>query len=289
MAPWSLPNELTIAIMENLAFESRKQLPDLATVCPAWRAVIESITFRNVRKEYKKDNDPVWSFLESTIPPSPWRLSLDQSYTLKLYDISLGLKRLRLYKNVRAGIEIFGPNLGDDPAAEWPLLEEFDLHYDQCIDDAIESPTKDSQWSDFRPALEKAEELVWQASAAAAQRMPRLRTMRLTGYPVNRDFSFFARTVDPRPDGGEEPDVEVVWSGHGAADWRPSNKVLRAWHAIAARKRGSALRVSIKEDSEVVHKGYFPTCVDGMPVSFSESQASWKVEDWSDDWDADPH
>lgn len=57
MAPWLLPSELTIAIMKCVAFEARKQLPELATVCAAWRAVVGSIVFRRIRKEYEKDDD----------------------------------------------------------------------------------------------------------------------------------------------------------------------------------------------------------------------------------------
>ncbi|KAK7963426.1 hypothetical protein PG988_010400 [Apiospora saccharicola] len=62
MAPWPLPNEITIATMENLAHSEwltgyRKQLPKLATVCAAWKGVIESFTFKAIIKTYEKDDD----------------------------------------------------------------------------------------------------------------------------------------------------------------------------------------------------------------------------------------
>lgn len=234
--------------------------------------------------------DPAWSCIEDTMPPTPWKRSLDQSWTLKLYNISLRLKRLRLYKEVQAGIEVFGPNFGNGPAAEWPLLEEFSLDYDQCIIDTLEPPTRNELENTSRVHLEQAQDLVWQASAAAAQRMPQLKIMTLTGYLIDRDFEFSALGKDRIPDCRGEPYVEVVWSGHGYAGWKPSNKVLRTWHTIAARKRCSGLRVVMTEGpTDMFHRGYFPTCVDGMPVPFSNSRAIWDVEDWSDDWDADPH
>lgn len=164
--------------------------------------------------------------------------------TRKLHQISLGLKVLDLERNVGISIEIFGPDIlkGNRAAAEWPLLESFHFDYDQCIIDALDVPRaavlSRMAWSPSEASrLWPIQERVWEAAAVAAQRMPKLKSMRMRSRSTN------SPRLEVRID---DDSVHVVLTWHddwrdttdyapnGDGRWRPTDKFLDAWRNYAA-------------------------------------------------------
>ncbi|KAK8034055.1 hypothetical protein PG993_009050 [Apiospora rasikravindrae] len=167
----------------------------------------------------------------------------------KLYQISLGLKYLYLSPSTGIGTEIFGQDLPgfNDAATKWPSLKTFHFDYDQCIIDSLEHPqaakleyiaNSDSEASHLWPLQDR----VWEAAAAAAQRMPNLEWMHLRSF--SKTGPEFEMTTLKK---GEK--VRIYWSWHngeksmkGDDGWRPSNKVLEAWRTFS-KKDKKALEV----------------------------------------------
>ncbi|KAK8064998.1 hypothetical protein PG997_011745 [Apiospora hydei] len=84
-----------------------------------------------------------WCLIGKDRSPAPWTVNLFQLWTLRIHEISLGLKRLTFDGETRAGIEVFGPlDLADSTAVEWPLLEEISMGYDQSIIQTLDPPTE---------------------------------------------------------------------------------------------------------------------------------------------------
>ncbi|KAK7968085.1 uncharacterized protein PG986_002362 [Apiospora aurea] len=115
--------------------------------------------------------------------------------------------------------------------------------------------------------------------------MPKLIVMSLHSYSgVNPRFEFGDMTVLPLTEEPSErpgPYVEIWWDLPSSAysKWMPSNKVLRLWHTIAAKKRGSELWVDVLNlETNATIYGRFPTCVDGKEVPFSCRSTDWKVD-----------
>ncbi|KAK8113537.1 hypothetical protein PG984_014063 [Apiospora sp. TS-2023a] len=265
---WFNPNTVVIA----------KRLPDSAP-----RATDRAFMFQEMpREEWNKFTRLVadWPF-ESTKGTGHLFISKQQDplygkgtaqvshirWTIRLYHLSLGFKVLHLNRDTGAGIEIFGPTRtgSSDPEAEWPYLTEFYLDYDQCLVDMLKpkclAELNEMACRGGTERLLHAYEVVWEAAAAAAQRMPKLERMSLiSNSGIGPRFYLYSHCASLQC-------AQILCKWHKMADdgdWRPNRKLLAMWCAFA-EKRGQKLKVLMNDKTIWAHRVYpplAPECTD---------------------------
>ena len=170
-----------------------------------------------------------WDRVKPETSSVPWSLGL--------HGLSHGLRSLTLDKGVQPGLDVFGKCLED-----WPFLEIWHMEYDQCIVDTLEPPSEAElkRMAQYAPdTLGSAHDRFWRAAAAAPQRMPVLKLVRLwSGSSTGPQFML---TTGP-PTFTSRPFFRIEWLDcvNDAHVWTPSRRVLSAWRDAAASKHYKA-------------------------------------------------
>ncbi|KAK8857323.1 hypothetical protein PGQ11_013235 [Apiospora arundinis] len=193
------------------------------------------------------------------------------SWTPKLHQLSLGVKSLRVGRGIPVGLEIFGQTSTDGNTTERPFLETLTMDYTKCVWNALSSGRLElksvSEPDSWNYNLNLGQESVWMAAAAAAKATPKLKSMILSS--DNPEIPHFCFTCET-DEGLAKPRARIYWCESMGVDntWKPTHKVLSAWHEVAREKDCSELGVGVLDErTRICTGGTFPTA-NGEPSSF---------------------